>query len=227
MKTPAMGDELHGGSVAARRMTDPGAATVQGTVSVIPGLGAAKTLAASVLARGALAAVIGPLPLICGCTADRTPSPGTPGPARAPASPAGAAQAAARAALAAYTGMWTEMQAAGMTADWKDPRLARYASGQALSTLVGGLHNARDAGIVIKGTIVTHPSAGAASPAGSPDRVMVTDCLDDARWLSYVAATGKLQNNVPGGHRLVEALVTRAAGQWTVSRLAVHAEGTC
>ena len=188
----------------------------QGTALAIPGPGAAKTLAA----------VTAALLLICGCTA-RAPGPGAPGPARAPASPASPAQAAARAALAAYTGMWQQMQAAGVTADWKDPRLAAYASGQALRTLVTGLHNARDQGIVIKGTIVTHPRVVSVTPAASPDRVLVSDCLDDTHWLNYVAATGRLQNNVPGGHHLTQAAVTGRAGRWTVSQLAVQGPGTC
>ena len=227
-----MGGEPHGGSDAARRLTDPGTATARGTAPVIRGPGAAKALAAAAQARGprpagVLATVIATLLLICGCTASRAPGPGTPGTARAPASPASPAQAAARAALAAYTGMWQQMQAAGVTADWKDPRLAGYASGQALRTLVTGLRNARDQGIVIKGTIVTHPRVVSVTPAASPDRVLVSDCLDDTHWLNYVAATGRLQNNVPGGHHLTQAVVTGRAGRWTVSQLVVQGPGTC
>ena len=59
------------------------------------------------------------------------------------------------------------MQAAGVTADWKDPRLARYASGEALHTLVTGLDDARKQGIAIKGTIVTHPHAVSVTPAAA------------------------------------------------------------
>jgi len=199
---------------------------------VIRGPGAAMALAAAAQARGprpagVLAAVIAALLLICGSTASRAPGPGTPGTARALASPASPAQAAARAALAAYTGMWQQMQAAGVTVDWKDPRLAAYASGQALSTLVTGLHDARDQGIVIKGTIVTHPRVVSVTPTASPDRVLVSDCLDDTRWLNYVAATGRLQNNVPGGHHLTQAVVTGRAARWTVSQLVVQGPGTC
>ena len=48
------------------------------------------------------------------------------------------------------------------------------------------------------------------TPASSgPNRYR--DCIDDTHWLNYVAATGKLQNNVPGGHRLTEAIVTGRA----------------
>ena len=209
-----MRGEPHGGSDAARRLTDPGTATARGTAPVIRGPGAAKALAAAAQARGprpagVLAAVIATLLLICGCTASRAPGPGTPGTARAPASPSPtAAQAAARSALAAYDGMWKEMQAAGVTANWQDPGLAKYASGKALNTLVTGLHNAHNAGLVIKGTLVTDPQVTSEQPEANPVQVVIRDCIDDSHWLNYFAATGKLQNNVPGGHRLTEALVT-------------------
>jgi hypothetical protein len=179
---------------------------------------------------GLLAAVAGTLLAACGSgtgTATATPGqtvPATASPVKTSASPASAAQAAA---LAAYTGMWKEMQAAAVTADWTDPRLATYASGEALQILVRGLRSDHTQGLVVKGTLVIHPKVISQKPPGNPGQVVIRDCSDDSHWLNYVAATGKLQNNVPGGHRLVEALVTTAAGQWTVSRLVVHAEGTC
>jgi len=179
------------------------------------------------------AAAAGALVLAAGCSASNghADKPASSSP-RASASPSAhpsltAAQAAARSALAAYDGMWKEMQAAGLTANWKDPKLALYASGSALATLVNGLHNDHNAGLVIKGTLVIHPQVISEQPAASPVQVVIRDCTDDSHWLNYVAATGKLQNNIPGGHRLAEAIVTQAGGQWTVSQLAVHAEGTC
>jgi hypothetical protein len=176
------------------------------------------------------AAATGALLLACGCSASTghadKPTPRASSSAVAHPSLT-AAQAAARSALAAYDGMWKEMEAAGLTANWKDPGLAKYASGTALNTLVMGLHNAHNAGLVIKGTLVIHPQAISEQPASDPDQVVIRDCIDDSHWLNYYAATGKLQNNVPGGHRLTEAIVTQVAGQWTVSQLAVHAEGTC
>jgi hypothetical protein len=177
---------------------------------------------------GLLAAVA----LLAACGSGAGPGPGKPGrtapatasPVKTSASRASAAQAAA---LAAYTGMWKEMQAAAVTADWTAPRLASYASGEALQILVSGLRSDHRQGLVVKGTLVMHPKVISQKPSGNPDQVVIRDCSDDSHWLNYVAATGKLQNNVPGGHRLAEALVTRAAGRWTVSRLVVHAEGTC
>jgi hypothetical protein len=175
------------------------------------------------------AAAAGALVLAGGCSASsgHADKPAVSSP-RASTSPSPtAAQAAARSALAAYRGMWKEMQAAGGTANWQDPGLAKYASGKALNTLVTGLHNAHNAGLVIKGTLVIHPQVISEQPASDPDQVVIRDCIDDSHWLNYYAATGKLQNNVPGGHRLTEAVVTNVAGGWTVSQLAVHAEGTC
>ena len=176
-----------------------------------------------------VAAAAGALVLVGGCSTSsgQTDNPAS-SPPRASTSPSPtAAQAAARSALAAYDGMWKEMQAAGVTANWQDPGLAKYASGTALNTLVTGLHNDRNAGLVIKGTLVIHPQVITEEPAANPDQVVIRDCTDDSHWLNYVAATGKLQNNIPGGRRLTEAIVTLAGGQWTVSQLAVHAEGTC
>jgi len=143
------------------------------------------------------------------------------------ASPSSPARAANRLALVAYTGMWREMQAAGVTADWKDPHLAGYASGEALRILVRGLRSAARHGLVIKGTLVIHPQVISAKPPGAPDQVVIRDCSDDSHWLTYAAATGKLHDHVPGGHRLVNALVTRNGSRWRVSRLAVYGEGTC
>ena len=162
--------------------------------------------------------------LVGGCSASN----GHPDkPASSPHASSAASPTAAQAALAAYDGMWKEMQVAGATANWLDPGLAKYASGTALNTLVTGLHNDHNAGLVIKGTLVIHPQVISEQPASDPDQVVVRDCIDDSHWLNYVATTGKLQNNIPGGHRLTEAIVTQAGGQWTVTQLAVHAEGTC
>jgi hypothetical protein len=175
-----------------------------------------------------VAAAAGALVLSGGCSSSNDHADRPASSPRASSSPsATAAQAAARSALAAYDDMWKEMQTAGLTADWKDPKLALYASGTALATLVNGLHNDHNAGLVIKGTLIIHPQVISEQPVSTPDQIMIRDCSDDSHWLNYVAATGKLQNNVPGGHRLTEAIVTEAGGQWTVSQLAVHAEGTC
>jgi hypothetical protein len=109
------------------------------------------------------------------------------------------------------------------TADYQDPSLERYAVSSALAALTHGLYGAHEQGIVVRGTIGTDPQVVSASAA----RVLVTDCLDDTHWLNYVAATGKLQNKVPGGRHLTEAVVTKAQNRWLVSQLAVRQAGTC
>lgn len=197
-------------------------------LSVLPGQARRAGLLAAVtgVVTGALLAACGPGTGTAAGTPGHTAR-ATASAVPAPVSPTAPVQAAKRLALAAYTGMWKEMQAAAVTADWRDPRLASYASGEALQILVKGLRSDHRQGLVVKGTLVIHPQVISAKPSGDPDQVVIRDCSDDSRWLNYVAATGKLQNNVPGGHRLVEALVTRASGQWTVARLVVRAEGTC
>jgi hypothetical protein len=70
------------------------------------------------------------------------------------------------------------MQAAGVAANWQDPGLARYASGTALNTLVTGLHNDHNAGLVIKGTLVIHAQVISEQAAANPDQVVIRDCTD-------------------------------------------------
>jgi hypothetical protein len=176
-----------------------------------------------------VAAAAGALVLAGGCSASNghADKPASSSRRASSSSSLTAAQAAAGSALAAYDGMWKEMQAAGLTADWKDPKLALYASGSALATLVSGLRSASNAGVVIKGTLLIHPQVVSEQPSANPDTVVIHDCTDDSHWLNYIAATGKLQNNVPGGHHLAEAVVTEQSGGWTVSQLVVHGVGTC
>jgi hypothetical protein len=184
------------------------------------------------MARPPIAAVAAVLPLAmltaCGpATATHSPqspaaSPQSPGTPTAPASTAPPGGAAAP--LAAYTGMWHAMEVAGTTADWRYPGLARYSAGTALATLQSGLRTISREGVVIRGTLTISPSV--TTLTGGQARI--TDCLNDTHWLNYIRATGKLQNNVPGGHRVVQAIVTRDHdGHWLVTALAVHGEGTC
>jgi hypothetical protein len=77
-----------------------------------------------------------------------------------------------------------------------------------------------------KGEPVLHPTVAALKPLTNPTRATVRDCLDDTHWLNY-KSSGGLQDNQPGGHRLVNATVTLAGGVWKVSILQTGAEGTC
>jgi hypothetical protein len=131
-----------------------------------------------------------------------------------------------REALAAYRGMWADMVSAARTADYQDPVLADHATGAALSTLVQGLYSYRQQGLVIMGAPATHPTVTSVTPATDPIQVNVSDCFNDTHWLAY-KATGGLENNVPGGHRQVTAVVTNSDGTWKVAQLDTGAEGSC
>lgn len=129
-------------------------------------------------------------------------------------------------ALAAYNGMWADEQVAARTANDQSPLLPQHASGAALSLLVRGLYSYRLKHLVINGQLVTHPTVTSLSPPGNPTRAAVLDCSDDSRWLVY-RASGGLENNVPGGHRRVTAVVQNLSGVWKVTQLNTGAEGTC
>jgi hypothetical protein len=118
------------------------------------------------------------------------------------------------------------MVIAARAADYQDPTLSLYASGAALSTLVQGLYSYRQQGLVIMGTPVTHPIVTSLTPSADPTQANVSDCFDDTHWLAY-KTTGGLENNVPGGHRQVSAVVTDIDGTWKVTQLDTGAEGSC
>jgi hypothetical protein len=122
--------------------------------------------------------------------------------------------------------MWADMVNAARTADYQDPILNDHAWGAGLSTLVQGLFSYRQQGIVIMGTPVTHPTITSVTPTADPTQANVSDCFDDTHWLAY-KATGGLENNVPGGHRQVSAVVTKINGTWKVTQLDTGAEGSC
>jgi hypothetical protein len=142
-------------------------------------------------------------------------------PATAPA--AANPSAPAQLALAAYTAMWGDVQAVGVTSNYQDPRLAEHMQGQPLSTFRENLAEEQSKGIVGRGAPVLHPRVlrvGATS-------VDLADCLDDRAWLEVYATTGKPADAVPGGLRYVTATVTDEGGTWKVTALDVRGEGTC
>jgi len=143
-----------------------------------------------------VAAAAGALVLAAGCSASSghadKPASSNPAssPPRASTSPSPTAAQAARSALAAYDGMRRQMQAAGVAANWQDPGLARYASGTALNTLVSGLHNDHNGGLVIKGTLVIHPQVISEQPAANPEQVVISDCTDQPGRNAVCAPSG-------------------------------------
>jgi hypothetical protein len=131
-------------------------------------------------------------------------------------------------ALTAYRGMWTAYVKAGLTANPDDPDLAVYATADALTLLRSGLSELRDEGNVVRGDLVTNPQVKSSNSTENPNTINITDCLDDSNSLVYVAKTGALLNDVPGGRRSTTAVVVKSAdSSWKVSSFAAHAVGTC
>jgi hypothetical protein len=130
----------------------------------------------------------------------------------------------AQQALAAYTAMWADVQAAGETSNYQDPRLAAHLAGQALLTTSENMAVDKADGIIglgqpeLSGTTVVTATA---------TTVTLHGCMSDEHWLKYFAATHKPVDNVPGGGRYVAATVTDENGTWKVTTLDVRGEGTC
>jgi hypothetical protein len=138
------------------------------------------------------------------------------------------AEDAARAdAIAAYDAMWQDMAAASLTADYQSPRLAEHAAGNALSVLNRGVYVNQQRGIVVKGEPMTNPTVTGLEPADAPTTATISDCFDATNWLNYVAATGELEDDVPGGRHQTTATVTDMDGSWKVTELQVGAVDTC
>jgi hypothetical protein len=123
--------------------------------------------------------------------------------------------------------MWQDMAAVSETADYQSPRLAQHAAGDALSQLVRGVYANKQHGIIAKGEPVTNPKVTSVNPSDVPTSVGIGDCFDDSHWLNYIASTGALQNDVPGGKHATTATVSQSGGSWKVTELAVGAVGTC
>jgi len=139
------------------------------------------------------------------------------------ASLSASASAPAQLALSAYTAMWGDVQAAGATSNYRDPRLGEHLDGKALLTVSENMAADQAHGIVELGTPVPHPRVITATATAAT----LADCLDDTGWLTYYAATRTLTDNVPGGHRYVTATVTNEHGTWKVTTLDTRGEGTC
>lgn len=82
----------------------------------------------------------------------------------APTSPASPADLARQQAIAAYLGMWRDFADAGTTSDWRSPKLAQNATGDALSTLSRGLYADHYNGLVSRGRPVNNPQVSFVDP---------------------------------------------------------------
>lgn len=168
-------------------------------------------------------------------------SPGTANPSPGTAPPAGQPQTSApptttlsvvdkakQDALVSYRGMWKDFVAAGTTSDWQSATLGRYATGVALTNMSRSLYADHANGLVTKGEPTYEPAVSSVEPPDNPNKIVITDCSDDSRWLKYKAATGQLANDTPGGRHLINAIVLKQADRsWKVSEYGVHEAGTC
>lgn len=181
---------------------------------------AAVTIAALALAACGSGAS-GPAPAIAHSAAPRlTPT--------APPSATSPVDAVRQRAVAAYLGMWHDVAAVSTTSDWRSPRLADNATGDALSVLSRTMYADHYNGLVSRGQPVNNPRVSSVDPPNAPTTVMISDCGDDSNWLKYHAANGQLADDTPGGRRSITAEVKLARdGSWKVTRFAVEAVGTC
>lgn len=188
--------------------------------------------ARAVRVAGVLVAVV----LVAGCAATSSGSdaPGTSGASASSApgsSSTGSVTTSAAGprelALAAYRGMWADMASAAETSDHESSLLGRHASGEALVQIKRSLYADKKAGLVTKGRPVLSPRVQTVTSNGGLARATVIDCADDSHWLKYVAATGALQDDEPGGKHAVTAQVVGASGSWVVVRFLVRPVGTC
>jgi hypothetical protein len=131
-------------------------------------------------------------------------------------------------AKAAYVGMWREMAKAARTSNWRDPDLARYATGNALTTITRSLYADHFNHLVTRGVPKDSPEAVSAEPRDGPKTVMLSDCGDDSGAFKAHEGTNEPVNDEPGGHRSITAEVEKQAdGTWRVSRFAVMGVGSC
>lgn len=152
------------------------------------------------------------------------------GPAsRPPSSSAGVPADDARdRAVSTYRAMWSAFAAAGTTSDWQSPTLGQHATGIALDKLTRSLRADQDKGLVTKGSPTLSPQVSAVDPPGDPLKVTITDCGDSTSALKYRKDNGQLADDVPGGRRLINAIVEKQAdGKWKVTDFGVHDLGTC
>lgn len=165
----------------------------------------------------------------------RSPDTPTASPSSTVSTPATSTQSATQpaadaktAAVASYLAMWRDFAVAGHTSDWKSPRLAAHATGDALLQMSRGLYADHYNGLITKGYPVDHPTVSKATPADAPTTVLISDCGDSSHWLQYVAKTGKLAPGEMGGRRSITAEVKQLAnGTWKVDRFAVEGLGSC
>lgn len=165
---------------------------------------------------------------LAGCSASQrvatTPSSSTTPATGVSASPTASVD---RAILSAYTGMWADMQKAALTADYASPLLADHTVDPATGQLRRTLLTFHRLGWIAKGAPVPHPRVTSLSPSTAPQFATVNDCLDETRWFTYDAATGKPTDSKPGARFAVTAQLRDTISGWRVEEYSVGAAGSC
>ncbi|MFI5593694.1 hypothetical protein ACIA5G_52330 [Amycolatopsis sp. NPDC051758] len=144
------------------------------------------------------------------------------------ATTASPASTAKQKAVDAYLGMWRDVAVVATTSDWRSPRLAEHATGDALSVLSRQLYADHYNGLISKGTPSNSPVAQSVDSPYEPKTVVISDCSDASTWLKYRADNGKPADDEPGGRHRINAEVKLAVdGSWRVTRFAVEGTGSC
>lgn len=159
-----------------------------------------------------------------------TPMPNAPGSEATPQSATSLpADAAGQQAKTVYVGMWQEFAQAGRTSNWQDRELARFATGNALTTLTRSLYADHFNHVVTRGAPKDYPQVTSVEPTNNPDTVMISDCADTTGTSKVMEGSlAPAPGDQPGGRRLIVAEVKRQPdGSWQVDRFAVKGVGTC
>jgi hypothetical protein len=122
------------------------------------------------------------------------------------------------AALAAYRAFWADVVAAGKTADWQSPRLARHATGKVLARVRGQFRALDSQGFVALGTIKVSPRI--VRLAGK--KATVQDCVDTSRFRRYDPKNKRWLDQLggqPDGQR--STLTLDGQGNWKVAESVV------
>jgi hypothetical protein len=126
------------------------------------------------------------------------------------------------AVLAAYRAFWADVVAAGKTADWRSPRLAKHATGKVLARVRGQFRALDSQGFVALGTIKVSPRV--VRLAG--EKATVQDCVDTSRFRRYDPKNKRWLDQLggqPDGQR--STLTLDGQGNWKVAESVVA--GTC
>ena len=118
------------------------------------------------------------------------------------------------AVLAAYRAYWADVVAVGKTADWRSPRLAKHATGQALEKVRTHFRTMKAAGLIDLGTVKLSPKVTTVRGRTA----VVEDCIDVSRFLLHDAKTRQPRERPDPQPDDGVATLTLTADGWKVSK---------